>query len=149
MNNTIQTINIEEIMEEIRRDIAEKGYKNEYVKFSDIPNQFSMDDFTHTGQLGDNIRSLQASYNIVSYRPLISTRKLGSLVIFIKKVLRKLTKFYVEPIVSDQSTFNNLSTICIRDLYLDVEELRLKVQFLQEENKYLQNKLSKNKKVGE
>jgi len=50
---------------------------------------------------------LQASANIASYRQLHSRWGfIGKAILLAKKTIRKITKFYIEPIASDQSEYN-------------------------------------------
>jgi FkbM family methyltransferase len=47
----------------------------------------------------------------VSFRPIISSRRvLGRVAVFVKKVIRKLTYWYVDPICTQQTVFNNAVT---------------------------------------
>ena len=59
------------------------------------------------GQLQQEITYLKQTSYISAYRPLYSCRPIiGSVIVFVKKVIRKLVKFYVEPITFDQSDRN-------------------------------------------
>ena len=107
------------------------------VKFSDIPVQFSIGDVTHSGAFENQLQRLNTQQNVISHRPLVSHRKFGFFVVFVKKIIRKFTKFYVEPIVSSQNEINKLNISCLQDLYLDIELLRLKIEHLENENQQL------------
>ena len=128
-------IDVEEIMNEIRREIIEKGYKNEDIAFSDVP--VPTESIIYSNTLEGNIRLLQNMQNVFAYRILKSNSVFGSLKTLIKKVIRKLVKFYVEPIVSDQNKFNELAVHCIMRLYMDMELMQQRIKLLEEENKKL------------
>ena len=134
-------INIEEIMAEIRREIDVKGYRYEDISFSDIPARVSSGYINHSAALTKHILDLRVHKDIKAYRKLSSNRILGSLIILIKKIIRKFTKFYIEPIVSDQNHFNNRSAVCLQDIYLEMEILKRKVKNLEACNEELFKKL--------
>jgi hypothetical protein len=140
MDNTIKQINIEEIMTEIRHEIKEKGYKNKVIVFNEIPIYSLAGDMEHSGALDYNLIQISSQYAVAAYRPLGSSRISGALVVFFKKVIRKLTKFYIEPIVADQNENNRLMTFCIRDLFLEINELRSKVKCLEDDVSKLKKK---------
>lgn len=99
----ITEINIEEIMNQIREEIKEKGYTNDMLSFHDT---LVAEDGTASGfdkvQLNQEILTANQIWNNPAYRPL----GCGGIKAFFKKAIRKCTKFYVEPIVNDQNTFN-------------------------------------------
>ncbi len=109
----MEQINIEDIMKEIRADIAAKGYADNEIPFGDIAClaggtelPFDMKDYM------DELKEMDESRTILAYRDIRSTRKgLGGLITFCKKVIRKIVSFYVEPLVDDQNRFNELTTI--------------------------------------
>jgi len=133
-------INVEEIMNEIRRDIKEKGYTNDDVSFADVPLSEIYTPPAHSFLLVHNIKALQMSHNVYAYRPLKSNRVIGALIVFVKKVIRKMIKFYIEPIVSDQNGINRLVATCIQDYYLEMEAMNKRIQQLEETIKKLENK---------
>ena len=102
-----EQINIEDIMQEIRAEIRAKGYEDNEIPFSDIAClvggtevPFDLKDY-----LEDESRT------VLAYRDISSTRKgVGKLITFVKKVIRKMVCFYVEPLVDDQNRFNELTT---------------------------------------
>jgi len=140
MESTSIKINVEEIMGEIRREIEKKGYKNEDISFSDIPVRALHGDTGHIGTFEENLNALRTHWNVVTYRRLKSDRSIGFLIVFIKKVIRKLTKFYIEPIIADQNENNKLAALCIFDLYYDMEAMRRQIKALEKENKQLKQR---------
>jgi len=133
MENPVQTVNVQEIMNEIRRDIQIKGYKNSDLSFPDIPyNAYS--DKSHIDSFAENIRDLRNRENVFASRPIKSNRVFGFAIVAFKKIIRRLMSFYIEPIVSDQNVINRLSVSRFIELYLEVESLRSRVEYLEKRN---------------
>jgi hypothetical protein len=95
--------NIEEVMDEIRKEIKEKGLTSDMLSFSDVTSVSVADDgsFSKAG-LDSCLANLSDSYVIRDNRQLSG----NPIVVFIKRVIRKLTRFYVKPIVDAQTEFN-------------------------------------------
>ena len=108
------------------RNIEEKiineklnGALQENVFYSSIlqnfkKNNFSTEDIAkidvdaYINELGNRLETLERNREIAYYRIQISDRKLvGKLVIFAKRVIRKLLKWLLEPICIQQTVFNN------------------------------------------
>lgn len=142
-------INIEEIMAEIKRSIKEQGLTADMLSFEDVP-------FKKTAQGGSASEALDyitSHYYIQPYKEL----KGNPVKVFIKKVIRKLVKFYVEPVVFEQNDFNaNAVTVMkslsegqaadlsgkVETLELAQKELLIRLDKLERENKELRTKLS-------
>ena len=95
--------NIEEVMDEIRKEIKEKGLTSDMLSFSDVTSVSVADDgsFSKAG-LDSCLANLSDSYVIRDNRQLSG----NPIVVFIERVIRKLTRFYVKPIVDAQTEFN-------------------------------------------
>jgi len=133
----MEEINIEKIMEEIRQEIQEKGYTNDMLSFDDIT------DFDEENKtLEDYFDILNSIWNVQAYRELPGGNGLVSkLNVFIKKVLRKLIKFYIEPIVADQNEFN---ANCVRLLNMSNGHMNIKdkkIEMLEEEIEQLKKQI--------
>ncbi len=95
-------INIEDIMDEIREEIRQKGYTDDMPSFEEIENreesgyQYSEEEYLAL------LHEINVNNNIVWYRELEG----GFLSRLLKKVVRKLTSFLGVPVVVDQSAFN-------------------------------------------
>lgn len=97
------SVNIENIMKEIRQEIKEKGYTYDMLSFNENISISATDtENISFDEINQQLSYLNNNYSVVSYRPLNGNK----LAVFIKKVIRKLTKFYVEPIVASQNEFN-------------------------------------------
>lgn len=105
----MKEINIEDIMKDIRNEISEKGYTNDMLSFNDInvdTSDLGADKFDKE-LFKEEIYSMNAGWNVQTYHPFIATGSIKSkLIVFVKKVIRKFIKFYVEPIVNEQNAFN-------------------------------------------
>ena len=105
----IDNINVEEIMAKIRQNIKDKGYVEE-----EKINNF---DFTPKINEEDNFRydldTLNRVWNVNLEREILSRNKLFS---FVKKVIRKLTRWYIVPMLQDQITFNSYDVRTINNL---------------------------------
>ena len=100
-----QTIDVEAILREIRRKIKEKGFSKDTLSFQDnfddvflslIPKDIDVMD------IGQQLDILRNSWNIQPNKPLNGNR----LVVLIKRVIRKLTRFFILPIVNEQNAIN-------------------------------------------
>ena len=113
----IDNINVEEIMTKIRQNIKDKGYIEE-----EKINNF---DFTPKINEEDNFRydldTLNRVWNVNLEREILSRNKLFS---FIKKVIRKLVRWYVVPMMQDQVTFNSFAVRAINNLNKQNEEIK-------------------------
>ena len=111
----IDNINVEEIMAKIRQNIKDKGYVEE-----EKINNF---DFTPQISEEDNFRYdldiLNRVWNVNLEREILSRNKLFS---FVKKVIRKLTRWYVVPMMQDQITFNSYAVRSINNLNKQMEK---------------------------
>ncbi len=101
MDNNISNINVEQIMEQIRADIKERGFKDSDIDFESVTS-FD-DDVTYSIERYNNVVTAAGLKRYVaSYRPL-SGNIIGR---FIKKIIRRMVAFYIESIVDDQNGFN-------------------------------------------
>ena len=154
-----KNVNIEEIMQNIRKEIKEKGLSSDMLSFEDVP--YQKPDAAVNGAGSEEVKNslvyLNGHYNVQPYKPLGG----NPLFVFIKKVLRKLMKFYIEPIVNDQNNFNaNVVRVLnaqqntpapdtdeltkrLEVLELNQKQLTLRVAALQQENAALRSRIGK------
>ncbi len=116
-NALFMSLNIEDIMSEIRAEIKEKGLSGDMLSFADIPcdanprnpaRQYDSD------QLRKNI-SYVSDYFVLTTDNEI---KGGALSRLFKKAVRKFTRFYVEPIADEQSAVNANTAQALQQLEL-------------------------------
>lgn len=133
----MEKINIEEIMEEIRKEIKEKGYTNDLLSFEDV-----VESNSGNKTLEEYYDILNATWNIPAYRMLSGGKgPIGRLKVFVKKVLRKIMKFYVEPIASEQTEFNanNVRLLNLINSYMELNDRR--IEMLESELEQMKQKL--------
>jgi len=96
----------------------------------------------HFEEINLYIKTLENTRQNYAYRPIVSYRKyIDKLLVFGKKVLRRLIKFYVEPIAFQQTEFNNAVTPIIGRMTEIQNELLKGVTLLQNENTNLKVEL--------
>jgi hypothetical protein len=106
---TDDTVNVEKIMEEIRREIKEKGLSNDLLSFEDIPVPDKISTLTDAIGVFDRQNFLNSnkvlnnSYRVSLWQPLYGNR----LKLFIKKILRQLIRPITQPVIEEQTAFNS------------------------------------------
>ena len=145
-----KNINIEEIMADIKREIKEKGLTDDMLSFDEVPYRKSQAGSTPQ----EALEYIRSNYYIQPYKELDGS----PLKVMPKKIIRKMTKFYVEPVVMEQDDFNaNVATVLCdlaeRDeskilsrldaLELANKELMLRLDKLEQENNELRQQLGK------
>lgn len=98
-------INIEDIMSEIRSDIQQKGLNSSMLSFADVPCDANPEHPTEgydPDTLRANVQYVSTQYQMQPYRPLTG----NAILVFCKKVLRRLMRFYIEPLAQEQTYFN-------------------------------------------
>jgi hypothetical protein len=104
MKDEMINVDVEKIMDEISISIKNRNYKHSELSFKDITIEDSLDlqDNFNVNEFNNNIYEINQYYNIQLNNP-INGRKI---VRFIKRIIRKLTQFYIAPIVDQQKLFN-------------------------------------------
>ncbi len=126
----MQNINTEEIMKQIRAEIKEKGLNSTMLSFEEIPFQQEVSHAEPNFQLASLQQSaeyLNIRNQIEPYKPLEG----NFLVVFIKKVIRKLVKFYIMPIMTEQNALNLHTANAIHQMHLYIEEQQKKISDLE------------------
>ena len=144
-----ESINIEEIMAEIKQKIKEQGLTADMLSFEDVPYKKN----AQSGSASEALDYISTHYYIQPYKELQG----NGIKVFFKKVLRKLMKFYVEPVVFEQNDFNaNAVTVMkslsesksedmssrVETLELAHKELMIRLDKLERENAELRSRLS-------
>lgn len=143
-------INIEEIMADIKREIKEKGLTNDMLSFEEVPYRKSQ----AGGSPEEALEYVTSNYYIQPYKELNG----NPLKVLFKKIVRKVAKFYVEPVVMEQNDFNTNVAVVLKDLSerdeakmlsrmeaieLENKELMLRLDKLEHENNELREQLGK------
>lgn len=102
----LDNLDIDSIMQSIRQEIKDKHLDESILDFEQIPLQQDLPQDDSTPFQPDSLRQsaeyLSVRSQIDPYKPIE-----GNFVIrFIKKVLRKLMKFYMMPIITEQNALN-------------------------------------------
>lgn len=121
----MEELNVEKIMGEIRSEIAEKGYTNDMLSFSDITADelgVNVENFERV-KFNEELFNLNMLWNI-EYNRQIEPRPgiKGKCITFFKKLIRKCIRFYLSSIVCEQNTFNATSVRLFNMLNLYMEE---------------------------
>lgn len=113
-------INVEEIMEKIRIEIKEKGYKESDLSFSDVPissfAELSQESFD-LNRLRERLQRVNDTHGVDYYKVIED----GGIKGFIKKVIRKTLKFLLYPLCQNQEQFNSFSAQAMNQLFLYIE----------------------------
>lgn len=117
-------IDVEKIMEEIKAEIKRKGYTNDMLSFSDV-SVFQTDVF-NDDVFSDALDSVSRKWNVSYYKPLVG----NPLKIFVTKVIRKIIKPLMFPLVTEQTEFNASVAQFINQLCLYLEKERREKEFL-------------------
>lgn len=123
-NQSNSSINVSDIMEQIRAEIKEKGYSSEMLSFADVPNDADSSVYTErfdADMLHQNVQYVNVNHRIDPYRPLSG----NPLAVFFKKVIRKLVSFYVEPYAAEQSSLNANIAQAQSQIELYIQESRM------------------------
>jgi len=113
-------IDVEAIMNEIRQKIRDKGI--EPVDFPDMGTLVLESlgaDLTSfdTNSFEENIRAVNSQWEISAEMPITSHRKvIGSLIVFGKKVVRKLLRWYVAPVADQSRQFAACTVRALNDI---------------------------------
>lgn len=126
MSDKIQTVDVEKIMEEIRRNIKERGYTKEMLSFSEaasdaeIQNGIPVDDAVYNeAELNQYLQSARAGHNIPYYEPMAGNK----VKVFAKRVVRKLMAFQMQPLRDRQNQFNYNIVQSVREMAVHMAEL--------------------------
>ena len=133
------SINIEEIMSEIKADIKEKGYTADMLSFDDVTahSASSYSEFVPS-EYNAVVSHLSADYNVPMTMPL----KGNPIIVFIKKIIRKLTRITIRPITEHQTQYNANVSRAFTLLGSYIEAQNKKIAELEDEIKKLNSKIS-------
>ncbi len=134
-------VNTEEIMAQIRQDIRDKGLTSDMLSFDDIPYS-KPEQAESAGDIsGEEYRArmlwLKAHYYIQPYKQLAG----NAVSVVAKKIVRKMAKFYVEPVVFEQNDFNANMVSVAESLTESNRKLERRIEALERENAELREKL--------
>ena len=130
------TVDIERIMEEIRDEITRTGNDKQPLSFTDVEST------KRNGDLDEAIDYISYNYEVQPYAPLPGNK----IAVFFKKVIRKITGFFILPVVRQQNTLNYYYyrvSETIGEVKSDNEELKKRADNLEKRIKALEEKQGK------
>jgi hypothetical protein len=118
------TVNVNEIMKEIRNDIQEKGYTNDMLSFDDVIVDVGTGQVTKFDKVkfNEEIFNINHEWNVQG----------GKVSVFFKKVIRRLVYFFVEPIVLAQDGFNASLVRMMNQMNCYIDEQNEQIKELKE-----------------
>ena len=132
----MDNINIEQIMADIKREIKEKGLTPDMLSFDDIPYKKT----AQGGSPAEAIDYVTSHYYVQPYQEFTG----NPVKVFFKKALRKVMRFYVDPIVMEQNDFNANTAIAVKAISEDKsKDMCSRVETLEIVNKELAKRLEK------
>ncbi len=138
----METVNTEEIMQEIRAQIEQRGYKKSDLRFADVTidttdNMEDIDEYFELQNFGLTVDKMNSRRTVQCWKMLRGNK----IAVLFKKIIRKLVKFYIEPIVREQNQFNFYTTSAMAQLYAKLEkEQAVELELLQKRVEELENK---------
>ena len=122
MSEIMKKIDVEEIMREIRADIAKKGYTQDSVDYENIAGNAKAvlgvkTDFS-SYELGHALNAAANQHKIEYYRMIPK----GGVKSFVQRFIRKMVKFMMIPMVDQQNQFNYQMIVCMRQMEAFVKE---------------------------
>ncbi len=122
MAEPMKNINVEEIMKEIREEIAQKGYTDENIDFENITGNVKAvlgvkTDFS-SYELEHALNDAANQHKIEYYRMIPK----GGLKSFIQRSIRKMVKFMMVPMIDQQNQYNYQMVVCMRQMEAFIQE---------------------------
>lgn len=126
----MEKIDVEEIMEKIREDIKEKGYKDSDLSFSDVPLSIPLNNDIEIFNLDVLLEKLKEANESVGvhYYNVIESRGIKGI---IKKAIRKTLKFLLYPLCQGQERNNAFSIQAMNQMLLYIQELEKRIDNLE------------------
>ena len=141
------TVDVRKIMEEIRSRIKERG-----IQEVDFPDTLSL--ANEVGELPENPTMeddrllVNTTWDVMAERPITSHRRfLGPILVFGKKVVRKLLRWYVNPFVDQQRNFNVAMVHLMNATQSQLDEKKERISELEQTVQDLEEKERKQEKL--
>lgn len=130
----MQTIDVEKIMEEIRKEIQEKGYREEDLDFSDIVIDSARG--TGVGYDSEELERQAAYINANSQNPIYFPLTGNPIKVFFQKVIRRSFLFVIFQAFQFQNKFNCSVTCFLNQVRnYQLENCELKKQLVQQQER--------------
>ena len=118
----MKDINVEDIVQEIRDDIATKGYTISDLEFNDI--KIQNPDFFNAEKLAKSLSEVSINCHIDMY-PKVSGGKIKR---FIKKLIRKIVRPSFFGTMKKQENFNINTVIALNEMAKKILELEERIK---------------------
>ena len=141
MAEHMKKIDIEKIMEEIREDIKQRGYKDDDIDFENITGNVKAilgvkTDFS-SYELGHAVNGAANLHKIEYYRMIPQ----GGIKSFIQRSIRRAVKFMMVPMVDQQNQYNYQMVVCMRQMEAFIEEYRMQIEQKNQQIEGLEEKI--------
>lgn len=125
--------------------VIEKLSTEEIYSRSTRNGEYNTTEEALVSEVNDYILMMEANENNFAFRPIVSQKKwYGSIAVFVKRVIRKFLKWYIEPICFQQTDFNNASVSAVMRISSVLDILNQKTEKLNKEHEQYE-KLEKEK----
>lgn len=116
----MENVNVEEIMEEIRKEIQEKNYRKEELDFEDIEADEKLGEgcYFQMDELQLQLDNLSTHWHNPVYFPLPG----NPIKVFFQRVFRRLLLFVIFPAFQFQNRFNNGTVNCLKQVEFYIQE---------------------------
>lgn len=121
-------IDADMILAQVKKIVKKNNYECKKIHFADVQtkNNFASDMMSRTFDLEQfkiNLLKMGDDRNIVFFQNQITENKISARVkVFVKRILYRLMRFYVQPIAESQSRFNEECLQAIVQLYTMIEQ---------------------------
>lgn len=120
----------ESAVESLYRAVMEQNWEDkEYIP---TMQELVPEAVPHIYSIDDEVAWLQTNYESLYYRPMKSNRILGFLLIFFRKIVRKLLSFLIHPITCDQSIYNAHLATTLRKIEIELSDQKCLIEDLKE-----------------
>ncbi|PZD96384.1 hypothetical protein DNH61_07680 [Paenibacillus sambharensis] len=136
-------IDVKKIMKQIKENLNKRSYEDDLVKTSSY----------HTNNRGINLSALEEyqlllnrTWNNSTAFPITSHRRgIGTIIVFVKKVIRKSISWYMNPIMQRQTEFNANVVRAYNEI---VTQLKIMEEVSAKQNKEQNDKRAGNSEVN-
>lgn len=140
MAEQIIPVDVEKIMAEIRQEIKEKGYNDSMLSFQDVDGSEQLKELSSDSfDLGEMERVVQ-QMNMRSHVEWYYAVEGSAFANFFKKVIRRLCRFMLIPIVDHQNAYNSSAAQSMNQVLAYVKEQQKTIETLEARIKELEEK---------
>jgi FkbM family methyltransferase len=114
-NSSTMLVDVNGIREKVLAETTARGLVDDLPSFADAADIKNAE--SDLEKIAPDIKTMDSTKENYAFRPLSSSHKIiGKPIIFIKRSLRKLLKWYIEPICFQQTAFNTAATNAFNDI---------------------------------